>query len=439
MPRIPSAPAAAARGLSPLPFGLALAALAALASGCPKRGGSATGVPGAGESPPPPEYELEFSAEAPPVDAPPVAPAPFDGPHAATGRVPCPGGPPNPAALKDSDGCPLVDEASGCQRVRVFYVTDRARTDGAWLGARERELLPDSALERLHFGLVDVSIPPGHELGDIERPLSLPGVSFDEDPAQHLVVLNAVELDESTFLAWIRSRAARSHRSEALLFVHGYRTEFPEAAHRMAQMAWDLRFDGIPLLFSWPSDGALARYEADAADAAWAVPHLARALRMLVEQSGAENVHLVAHSMGNRVLTEALRQLPMDPAIHFNQVVLTAPDVDADVFRRDVAPRIRQMAQRVTVYASSRDKALWFSSLLSAVRRVGEAVGLRGFDGIDTVDVSSVDDSMLGHSYYGSNRAVLDDLQALLREWLPPEHRNLRALEGATRYFLLKD
>jgi hypothetical protein len=39
---------------------------------------------------------------------------------------------------------------------------------------------------------------------------------------------------------------------------------------------------------------------------------------------------------------------------------------------------------------------------------------------LDTVDASAVDTSLVGHSYYGDNRAVLADLFYLLRNGAPP-------------------
>ena len=43
--------------------------------------------------------------------------------------------------------------------------------------------------------------------------------------------------------------------------------------------------------------------------------------------------------------------------------------------------------------------------------------------GIDTIDVSAVDTSLIGHSYYGSNKTVLADLIDLLHKSRPPDLR----------------
>ncbi len=50
--------------------------------------------------------------------------------------------------------------------------------------------------------------------------------------------------------------------------------------------------------------------------------------------------------------------------------------------------------------------------------------------GIDTIDVSAVDTSLIGHSYYGSNDSVLRDMFCVLRESQPPSMRQwLRSVE----------
>ena len=57
--------------------------------------------------------------------------------------------------------------------------------------------------------------------------------------------------------------------------------------------------------------------------------------------------------------------------------------------------------------------------------------------GVDTVDVSEIDTSFIGHSYYGSNSTVLADLFELVQGSKPPDQRKwLRSMElGAMKYW----
>jgi hypothetical protein len=43
--------------------------------------------------------------------------------------------------------------------------------------------------------------------------------------------------------------------------------------------------------------------------------------------------------------------------------------------------------------------------------------------GIDTVNATDVDTSLVGHSYFGDERAVLHDMFDLIRYDLGPDHR----------------
>jgi esterase/lipase superfamily enzyme len=139
--------------------------------------------------------------------------------------------------------------------------------------------------------------------------------------------------------------------------------------------------------------------------------------------------------MGARVLASALKELALagghpDSAV-FTQLVLTAPDIDPDVFR-DFAERFRGLASRVTLYASSEDIALKASRKFHSTPRAGESgERLVLLPGVDTIDVTAVDTSLLGHSYFADNTSVLADLHYLLVEGMPPQSRH--SLRSAMR------
>ena len=109
----------------------------------------------------------------------------------------------------------------------------------------------------------------------------------------------------------------------------------------------------------------------------------------------------------------------------FHEVVLTAPDIDADVFRRDIAPAIVKTARpRDALRLVERrgpDRCRRRSTAIRGPANRGELVVVPG---IDTIDVSAVDTSLLGHSYYGNNDTVLTDLAQLLHDEKPPTLRN---------------
>ena len=232
------------------------------------------------------------------------------------------------------------------------------------------------------------------------------------------MLLSVERQHEDRFFADMKTRVNGSRRKEAFVFIHGYNVTFEAAARRTAQLAHDLNFDGAPIFYSWPSQGGLLRYTVDETNAAWTIPNLKQFLLAVAQRSGAESVHLIAHSMGNRPLTASLQSLANefpDGRHLFREVILTAPDIDAEVFRRDIAPAIVRTADRVTLYASSNDKALQVSKQFHGYPRAGESgENLVIVPGVDTVDVSAIDSSLIGHSYYGSNGTVVADMIDLL-------------------------
>ncbi len=278
----------------------------------------------------------------------------------------------------------------------------------------------------LELGTCEVSIPKRHEVGELESP-SIIRLEVREDPERHVVLLDVDQRPADEFYKDLGACVADSAEKQAFVFVHGFNVTFEKAARRTAQLAHDLKFDGAPIFYSWPSQGGLLQYAVDETNVVWTVPHLKQFLVDVADRSGAKSVHLIAHSMGNRALTSALRGLSQelgDRGPLFQEVVLTAPDIDADVFRRDIAPAIINTARRVTLYASSNDEALAASKQVHGYPRAGESGdNVVVVPGIDTIDVSAVDTSLLGHSYYGSNDTVLSDLVELLNEARPPDQR----------------
>jgi esterase/lipase superfamily enzyme len=314
---------------------------------------------------------------------------------------------------------------------------------GYWQPAAE-----DTRIERMYgadrgdveLGVCEVSIPKDHRVGELECPTVL-RLEFREDPERH-VMLQAVHPEPvDQFYADLRASIARTTGKQVFVFVHGYNVGFQDAVRRTAQISYDLKFEGVAIAYSWPSQEGLFSYTVDETNVDWTVPHLKDFLQGIAERSGAKSVYLVAHSMGNRALASALREMVMEQKADcpkFTEVVLTAPDIDADKFRRDLAPAIVSVAGRVTLYASSNDEALIASRKVHGYRRAGESGdAMVVVSGVDTVDVSDIDTSFIGHSYYGSNSTVLADLFELIRDSKPPDERKwLQAMQlGTLKYW----
>jgi esterase/lipase superfamily enzyme len=311
--------------------------------------------------------------------------------------------------------------------IRVYYGTDRkaaAPVTSApyYIGDRGE----------LAFGTADVSIPTARPKGTLPRP-SWRRFEFRENPTRHVMITGLSPLSRDQFLQDIRASFEHAAHKQALIFVHGYNVTFPDAVRRTAQLACDLRseetleFPGLPMLYSWPSQGEFAKYTADETNVRWSQPHFEQFLKMALAETGAERVHIIAHSMGNRAVIECLStlaasSLPAGSAV-LDQVVFAAPDYDAGTLE-EIAQTLSTRASRCTLYASSEDLALKASrELRSGLRRAGESGDtLLVVNGIDTIDASNVDTSLLGHGYFGE-RVVLGDIFYLLKDRKGPNDR----------------
>jgi esterase/lipase superfamily enzyme len=243
------------------------------------------------------------------------------------------------------------------------------------------------------------------------------------------VLLQSVHpLDGEDFYSQLSSYIEDSPSNDVFVFIHGYNVTFEDAARRAGQLAYDLDFDGTPMMYSWPSQASTAAYTVDEAVVRPSGRKLATMLDQIVEETGAERIHLIAHSMGNRALVEALQTYV---TMHgqeasrntFDQVVLTAPDVDRDYFI-DVMSTIGGIARRTTLYASQNDVALKSSRILHGAPRAGLAGdSIVILPGLDTIDMSAVEADILGHSYFAANEGPIYDMFRLFWRNDPPDER----------------
>jgi esterase/lipase superfamily enzyme len=103
---------------------------------------------------------------------------------------------------------------------------------------------------------------------------------------------------------------------------------------------------------------------ADSQTIEWAKGNFKVFLEDFLRTTNAERVYLIAHSMGTRALTDTVASLLVaKPELRdkVKEIILAAPDIDAGIYRRDIAPAMVQAGRPVTVYASSADKALQLS------------------------------------------------------------------------------
>jgi esterase/lipase superfamily enzyme len=291
----------------------------------------------------------------------------------------------------------------------------------------------------------EVSIPlRTHKPGSLESPFL--GLEYLADERQHILLKKVTPMDRATFFRNLSDKLQPDEENEdlrrdAMVFVPGFNASFREVARRTAQISYDLGFTGAPIMFSWPSDGSFLSYLSDREDIEWSVPHIERFLTELLEEARPGRLHLIAHSMGNEGLLRALTLIALrmgaDAPPIFENVILAAPDFDAQIFVEQTAPQVRGLSKRWTVYVSDKDGALNVSSRIRNAKRLGLPVTLAA--GVDTVDATGIEVTPWSvpefHSYYATKRLVIADLIGVL-EGLDPASRELFALmQGGLQYW----
>lgn len=269
----------------------------------------------------------------------------------------------------------------------------------------------------LSFARVEMSVPPTHKPGLVEWPKSSPG-----NPETDMVVRQATYQETpQEFDAVLKAELAKRPvgKKKVAIFVHGYNTQFNEALYRMTQLVEDSKAGGVPVLFTWASRGETTDYVYDTNSATSARDRLEDTIR-LVFNSGAEKVTILAHSMGNWVTVEALRQIKISgntlPADKIDNIILAAPDIDVDVFKSQLK-RFGRPAKPFVVVVSADDKALAFSSFIAGgEKRLGaythddELVEL----GAVVVDMSKVKaEDEFNHGKFAQLVAMAPELQAI--------------------------
>jgi len=295
---------------------------------------------------------------------------------------------------------------------------------------------------KIHYGYCRVFIPKSHKIGST-------GSSWWQrlrsgiDDRLKLIEVKGMVTDD--YWSAISSRLAKLEASErdAVIFIHGYNVSFENAAMRAAQIGFDLSVKGAMAFFSWPSQGVLKGYSADEATIEASEPFIAEFIEDFVTRSGAAKVHIIAHSMGNRGVLRAIDRIANKTqrrtGVLIGQVILAAADVDADTFR-NLCGAYGRVSRRTTLYVSSRDHAIEASRWLHDFARAGLLPPIMVVPGIDTINVTNVDLTKLGHGYVADARGVLEDMHQLLVYDAPPDRRfSLRQGEtdAGERYWII--
>lgn len=290
---------------------------------------------------------------------------------------------------------------------------------------------------------------------------------------------NNIKLGSKSLFDTLRQQLAETKR-DALVYLHGFANTFANTMERAAALhdkylITKVSADGdntpyspFVFTFSWPSDGrafpSVEYYMSDRDDAEASGLAMTRSLTALLNflievraqtrrgdaEPCGQCLHLVAHSMGNWALRNAVVAMARDtsprplPRI-FEHVFLMAADEDEDCFETDLKlGLLPQLAHFVHVYHSKNDRALQISDVSKGnANRLG-VDGPRSLERINTrvfaVDCRDVDWTELEHGrhqYYRLRPEVIDDVSAILSD-VPPDEVPARTFTGTPGRFRIQ-
>lgn len=317
----------------------------------------------------------------------------------------------------------IANPHSDTEAMDILYVTNRELKNGK--PNCSNKSFGITPAKGLHYGLCKVNVPKKSRVGKIE---STEDMRADSHTYYRFQAHTALPPDQVK--ATILDRKPES----LLLFTHGFNVKFEEAVMRTAQIAYDLKYQGLPIIFTWPAgaeDGLVASsfinktYEKNYQSALASQSDAVAFLRWLATLK--IPIYMGMHSMGHQVMIPALEKLSNEFKEPFiEELVLNAPDLSVDDFQR-IAPSLRKVAKRTTLYCSFNDNAISVSETFNNNRRLG---GCATADGIDVINASEIDAPTLGlglgHGYY-SSRPLITDL-----------HQILLGIEAEKRLFLRK-
>ncbi|KAG0271072.1 hypothetical protein BGZ95_001185 [Linnemannia exigua] len=278
-----------------------------------------------------------------------------------------------------------------------------------------------------------------------------------------------LDIDGRSSSAVVASRAGY----EALVFVHGYNCALTYGIGRLGQLLSLGEFPAYikPFVFSWPSSTTMGYFTAKKVGCSDNVASDLRQFIVDLKEAGFRRVHILAHSMGARIVLSALRKGYFDDVLAEREVVdpepsiisnlgskahlqgrmsvkyrdrprqqsgsassftghedlstiqlatftLLNPDADLDIFLEEDYWTLTKFCPHITLYADAHDGALFWSEVLGRKKSLGRHPRTLVYSptgevlDVDVIDTTSLDVNIhsIRHNFFNLNRMLVDDL-----------------------------
>ena len=330
-------------------------------------------------------------------------------------------------ALKPILTSAIVNKFDGPAKIEVFVITNRQQKT-ANFGCSNADFSNDLH-HQTKYGSCLVLASGRRIVGEITASENTINTS--------LKVLQATSFDKQQFFAKLQENKNNT-LATPLIYVHGFNTKYEEAVLRASQLAYDLKYQGPVLVFTWPAgsvgegfDEVMLKktYQINKINAIGSINPFIEFLQEMQKQGIKAN--FMVHSMGHQIVLTALHQIGQqsnqsttnETAMQntlttsgqiIQELFLLAPDYEANLFQQNLAT-IKPLANRITLYCSQNDKALSASKITNNNQRLGECIKIND-PNLDVINVTNIDNSLtgLGHSYFKYKPLLTDIYLALL-------------------------
>jgi len=349
------------------------------------------------------------------------------------------------AAVQASVGGPITGY---CIKVSVPFGTNRKPEAAQWptrgyfkdRASGKEMVFGGQSDAQLHLGAAVVSLPtrtlgafaklgkPCGQLGaDPKEPylLSVKNLTA-EDFVDRLGQTRAELLDRRSVRIG-REEAGKEALKDAFVYVHGYRNSFARAVETAALLSRYLGDRVQPVVFSWPSADSVWQYGGDGERVEEAGGEFEAFVDRLSQSDVYGSYHLVAHSMGNRLVIPAAARF--DPALTPRLGALLALNSDLSLKRQEALDEEAAKRMRnASIYVASDDWALTYSQIVNGEARAGQLDGgTFPYDpSFEPVDVTGRATDLFSHGGHLGGLVERDMLQAMVGpEWTPLSKRHL--------------
>lgn len=265
--------------------------------------------------------------------------------------------------------------------VPVFYITNRQKSTG-----KSPQYTNDHS-EDLSYGSREITM----------QSTKSQKIKYDNET-------KTVDVPADNFFQQVENTQKLRQTKKIVVYVHGYDMNIDVSSRVAARLSGELKLPVI--MYSWPSRRNPLTYAVDENMAEWASFKLTEILQDLVKRYGKENIILVGHSMGCRMLCWSLQQAKasgQDVPEKFDHVFLCSPDIDAEVFKK-YSDLFVKCSNDTRIFASYRDYRLLLSKMIHGGIRLGMMNGAfrhkeqPKIDGIETIDYTDDDPTFFGHA-----------------------------------------